>query len=153
MSWDDTVQSVRGYEEYVLSARKHWCPTEVQVRTSAVFYFCGVGWDLASSKAKVMGLVYYRSVRATSQDEKLGRHPVQQPITLIALKIIFRQINTNPVCLEPEGDWRKRGSLGNRVSENTKCVTSYFHQVNTKSLKSKSIWQNACQPRAVVCLT
>lgn len=59
---------------------------------------------MASSKGKVMGLLYYRSVRTTSQGEKLGRHPVQQPVTLIALKIIFRQINMIPVCLEPEDD-------------------------------------------------
>lgn len=83
-------------------------PKWVPVQASAVFYFSGVSWDLASSKVKVMVLVYYRSVRTTSKDEKLGRHPVQQPITLIALKIIFRQINMNPVCLEPEGDWRER---------------------------------------------
>lgn len=108
MSWDDTEQSLWGYEEYVLSTRKYLFPTKVQVQTSAVFSFCGVSWDLASSKAEVMGLVCYRSVRTTSQDEELGRYPVQQPITLIALKIIFRQINMNPVCLEPEGEWRKR---------------------------------------------
>jgi len=63
-----------------------------------------VSWDLARSKAEVVGFVYYRSVRAASQDETLRRHPVQQPITLIALNIIVREINMNPVCLEPESE-------------------------------------------------
>lgn len=108
MSWGDTVQSPWGCKEYALSTKNHLGLTKGQVQTSAVLYFCGVSWGLASSKGKVMGLLYYRSVRTTSQGEKLGRHPVQQPVTLIALKIIFRQINMIPVCLEPEGDWRER---------------------------------------------
>lgn len=29
-------------------------------------------------------------------------------LTLIALKIIFKQINMKTVCLNPEGDWRER---------------------------------------------
>lgn len=72
-------------------------------------------------------------------------------LTLIALKIIFRQINMKPVCLEPEGDWRERESLGNIVSENTKCVT--FSSSERKTFETQvCLVQNVCQPRAVVCL-
>lgn len=67
-----------------------------------------------------MCLVCCRSVRTTSQDEKLGRGPLQQPITLTTLKIIFRQINMNPVCLSLRVI-EEKGSLGNRESANTEC--------------------------------
>lgn len=36
-------------------------------------------------------------------------------LTLIALKIIFKQINMKTVCLNPEGDWRERDRERERV--------------------------------------
>lgn len=67
-------------------------------------FFSVLGAGSWPAARQVMGLVCCRLVRTSSQGEKLGRCPLQQPITLIALKIIFRQINMNPVCSEPEGD-------------------------------------------------
>lgn len=46
------MQSLRGYEEYVLSTRKHLPPTEVQVQASAVlFLWCELGLGQQQGKS------------------------------------------------------------------------------------------------------
>lgn len=71
-----------------------------------LFYFSSVSWDLASSKAKVMVSVYYRSVRTTSKDGKLGTRPGEQP-NINSIKNNF-QADQYENCLFKPWGWLER---------------------------------------------
>lgn len=135
-------------EEFVLSTRKPLHPIPAQAQPSAAFYFCAGSWGLASSKA---GDGF--GVLQTSQNKQPGwktwRTSITAAYNINSVKNNV-QIDQYESCLLRAWGWLKRkGALGTEGVK-TQSVTSYFHQVNTKSLKFESIWQDVCQPWAVL---
>lgn len=63
------------------------------------------------------------------------------------IKNHFQTDQYESCLLRAWGGLKRRGALGTEGVE-TQSVTSYFHQVSTKSLKFKSTWQDVCQPWA-----
>lgn len=118
-------------------------PKWVQVQASTVFYFSRVSWDLASSKAKVIVLVYYRSVRTTGKDEKPGRHPGQQP-NINSIKNNF-QADQYETCLLRTWGWLERKRESWEHSKWKHKVCNIFIKW-TQNLWNPSLFGAKCLP-------
>lgn len=106
-------------------------------------FFCAGSWALASSKASDV-LLCCRSMKM-----KTWKTSITAAYDINSIKNNF-QPDQYECCLLWAWGWLKRkGALGNRGVK-TGSVTSYFHQVNTESLKFNSIWQDVCQPCAAL---